>query len=620
VLRNFLFVIIFLIGGVSSELAAAAEPMDLDTIASLPQWRRLYQMRSNGKSAITSDLFFFSPNGSTDPLAEVTAAIHAYENPDLKFGREKKPAACAFPARKLVLEKMLQKNFAQPSCEDLKNWKERLNADQASLVFVGAFPGNPASIFGHTFLRLSNSKREAEGRQGIDLLSYAVGFLARSDPRDPQSLYMLKGLTGFYPGYYEMEPHYMKVGIYNNAESRDLWEVRLRLTPDEIELLTSYLWEVLFNAELKYYFIDENCSQKLIKLLEAVRPSLEISDKLSRVVLPAETVRAAIDAGLAEPIPKFRASIKRRLKLKLDELTGEEKQSFDQARRSLEKTKKVESSAVVSALLDHWLFVNYAASAKLPPDQAAMMDATYQRAAVIQTKPDPSNAAIREENRLRPPFLGHRPKWVDLHGGSVNEKLSAGIQYRSGVHPFWSSDRGYRDVSAIEFLGFNVDWMTGEDLRWKALLLDARSFENAFDLDPKVSWTLDLSANNRCWVCQSEDLDVQVNGGMGAAWVRGEFTIYSLAHVKSASWIADGVNALIAPGMLAGMKWGSDSSSFVIEGSHHWWRELRSATIDARGTYNFDVNRSLFLKFRYEDLGPRATRNEATLGWVQFFN
>lgn len=590
---------------------------DLREASSSPQWLRLYQYRANGLSAITADKFFISPHGKNDAHAELLAAIDAFTS-EAKV--DQKSAACVFPARKMILEKLLNRKFPSPECAEFRAWKERLAADQASLVFVGAYPGNPASIFGHSFLRLSNAKREESGRDGIDLLSYSLGFLARSDPRDPHALYMLKGLTGYYPGYYEMEPHYMKVGIYNNAESRDLWEVKLKLTSQDVDLLTSHLWEVLFNAEMPYYFVDENCSQKLIKFIEAVRPDIDISRHLSLAVLPAETVRAAIEAGVAEPDPKFRASIKRKLQFKLARLAADERLLFDRARHSLEVTRHVENASVISALLDHWLFENYAASAKLADERAAIMDATYERAARVKIPNDAPDKTIRSHEALLPPFLGHRPKWFDLHAGASEHRETAGFQFRSGVHPFWSNDPGYRDVSAIEFLGVDLDWRKDADLRWKALLINARSLESAFGLDPKMSWSFEFSAGNECLLCENNNAKLQASGGVGGSWVNPRFLLFGLVHLKSAVWFEEGARALAAPGFAGGVKWDLDSTSLVLESSHHWWNHLRNSVVDGRVTYRFDTNRNIFFRTRYEDLGPRVTKSEFTLGWIQFFN
>lgn len=184
-----------------------------------------------------SERFFFSPAGMTDPHKELIAANEAYKNTFKKYGTLQLPAACTFPARKQILEQLLNTTYPSPTCPELTDWLARVNADRVSMVFVGAYAGNAASILGHTFFRFSNSVREESGRAGMDLLSYSVGYTAHADPDDGRISYMYKGLTGAYPGFYDIEPYYMKVGLYNNSESRDLWVTPLKLTKKEVEQL-----------------------------------------------------------------------------------------------------------------------------------------------------------------------------------------------------------------------------------------------------------------------------------------------------------------------------------------------------------------------------------------------
>ena len=54
---------------------------------------------------------------------------------------------------------------------------------------------------------------------------------------DDGAAYVVKGMLGFYPGYYAIGPYYEKVKEYGDWESRDIWEYRLDLTHAEIDML-----------------------------------------------------------------------------------------------------------------------------------------------------------------------------------------------------------------------------------------------------------------------------------------------------------------------------------------------------------------------------------------------
>jgi hypothetical protein len=59
-------------------------------------------------------------------------------------------------------------------CAAYLRWKAELEAEAATLVFTSAYLNNPASLFGHTLLRL-----DRRGESGsTPLLAHAVGYAA----------------------------------------------------------------------------------------------------------------------------------------------------------------------------------------------------------------------------------------------------------------------------------------------------------------------------------------------------------------------------------------------------------------------------------------------------------
>src|SRR5262249_4130747 len=132
-------------------LASLSARADLIRDASYsPSWLKIYQYqkRTSGyRSRITSERFFLSAKGRFDPEEEMRGAVQAYETQKI-VGTQSQPVACVFPARKLVLEKLLNRTFPNSNCPDLTDWVDRVAADEVHLVFVGAYAGNPASILG----------------------------------------------------------------------------------------------------------------------------------------------------------------------------------------------------------------------------------------------------------------------------------------------------------------------------------------------------------------------------------------------------------------------------------------------------------------------------------------
>ena len=548
-------------------------------------------------------------------MAEFAAAQDAYSHPERVYGTQKQPAACVFPARLAVLEQLTGRSFPKVACPDLDDWVSRIGADEVYLVFVGAYSGNPASIFGHTFLRLGRSART---RSGEDLLSYSVGFLAQTAGDDNRLTYMVKGLSGGYPGSYEIEPHYMKVGLYNNSESRDLWELKLRLNPKEVRQLVLHFWELTFNAQIPYYFIDENCSFRLLTMIEAVKPEIHLSSALSLVVLPAETMRAVLESGLAEPVPHFRASILRRLNYKLAKFSSDEGHKFSRDAGEIAALREESNPRVIDALLDYWLYKNYRVQAKLPVAEAQMMDATYLQASKLTMPVSIADQEIESVEGLRAPFEGHRPRWAEASAGVLEARAVANLKFRSGVHPFWSNDPGYQDITAIEYLGIDLQASEAEHVRWQALLINARSFENTFGFGHPLAWSFDVHAGNNCLICDANA--VEISGGAGASFRIRPLILYSLLHVETAAWWESGAQAYLAPGLAVGLRVGFGDWSFTLETSRHLWKERIHTEGESRINYALGTNHSLFIKGRASNLEGGRDESEYTLGWTEFFN
>lgn len=253
-------------------------------------------IRGEDRSKIDDKKFFLSPHGRTDPQAELEATLRSFFLADSKDGQS---SICRFPARYAWLTEHLNIDRAQlpaASCSERDKSLGAIDAKSAVLVFPVGHINSPASMFGHTLIRIDGSSKS-------NLISYAVNYsAANTDSNGLQ--YAWKGLTGMYKGYYSLMPYYDKVREYNDLEHRDMWEYSLNLTTPEVERMLNHIWE-LQNIESSYYFLDENCSYNLMFLIEVARPELHLTDKAGFFVLPTDTVRSVMDAGIVEEV-KYR--------------------------------------------------------------------------------------------------------------------------------------------------------------------------------------------------------------------------------------------------------------------------------------------------------------------------
>jgi hypothetical protein len=244
----------------------------------------------NGNSSEIKDKnFFFAADGAQNPKAEMFATLDAFFSNETK---DDNSSICRFPARYHWLqEKLNAVDFPQANCEEYDKVFERVDPQSATLVFPSAHINSPASMFGHTFVRINSSYNSK-------LLSYAINYAANADQsKENGVVFAIKGLTGGYFGKYSLLPYYDKLKEYRDSEQRDIWEYDLNLTRLETRKMFRHIWE-LNNVETNYYFFTQNCSYEMLWLIEAARPSVELRKQFHFQVIPLETVHEAKTANL----------------------------------------------------------------------------------------------------------------------------------------------------------------------------------------------------------------------------------------------------------------------------------------------------------------------------------
>lgn len=251
-------------------------------------WHLLLHM-TDGVSEVDDPAFFLAENGKTDADAELNATITAlYRESRL----DDNATGCRFPARRHWLKEMLAlQGLPVLQCREYETLVERMDPQSVTLVFSSAHINSPASMFGHTFLRIDSSYESK-------MLSYAVNYAAGADPdKENGIVFAVKGLIGGYPGFYSLLPYYEKLKEYRDTEQRDVWEYDLDFTHDEVMAMVRHIWELkgVYNW---YFFFDENCSYNMLWLMEVARPDADLRGHFTYHVIPMETVHAAEEEHL----------------------------------------------------------------------------------------------------------------------------------------------------------------------------------------------------------------------------------------------------------------------------------------------------------------------------------
>jgi hypothetical protein len=282
-------------------------------------------------SEIDDPNFFLSKDGKTNPESELIETIKSLYN-ESQF--DDNSTACRYPARKLWLQKKLDLQLLpEVNCMKFDALMKKLDPHSTTLVFPNAHINSPASMFGHTFLRI-DSKYQSK------LLSYAVNYSADANQDTENSaIYAYKGIFGGYPGLYSLLAYTDKLKEYRDTDRRDIWEYELNLTKEETILMMNHIWE-LNSVYSWYYFFSENCSYNMLWLLEIARPSISLRDNFTYFVTPPATIQAIYEENFISK-QNFRPS-KRTTLLAYEDALGSQKIIFcDAVAKSERKIEEI---------------------------------------------------------------------------------------------------------------------------------------------------------------------------------------------------------------------------------------------------------------------------------------
>ncbi len=116
-------------------------------------WLGGYESEADGMS------FFNAPDGKTDPKAELIATLrNLFKDPNSLKPEEEHPQ-CNFPARYKWLKRELSidpDQLPKTECTRMGKWLAQLEPQSITLIFSSFYMNNPASMFGHTFLRIDS--------------------------------------------------------------------------------------------------------------------------------------------------------------------------------------------------------------------------------------------------------------------------------------------------------------------------------------------------------------------------------------------------------------------------------------------------------------------------------
>ena len=577
--------------------------MRVEHLADDREWRRLlhYKPRLFGgvESQADGPAFFAAPDGKTNPEAELEATLAGFFAP-VSADPLIQHAQCKFPARMLWLQSRLAFDWSRlpmVDCPRFKAFVEHNSAKSVTLVFSSYYMNNPASAFGHTFLRI-NKTDGASGESKAKLLDSGVDYSATVTD-DNAVIYAFKGLTGMYKGQFNRYPYYYKVQEYGAFESRDLWEYDLNFTPSQVELLVAHLWELGFTWA-DYYYLTGNCSYFILTVLEAANPELELTDNVGVPVIPSNTIKALfMNPGLVKEVhyrPSIRTVFRARAKtLTNAQLDWVEKLNEDpevQLPTDWSPTDKVKVLDAASDLLDFRYAKELVKGSN--PAAAQRKQRLLERRSEILV---PSEDLVVTPSPLIVPHEGHDSMRLSAAPGYSTQTGAFGsLEFRLAFHDLADPPTGYPELSQVEFLPMELRFNEVGRRLWleTASIVDVTSLTPLDRFDQHLSWHMNVGAvtlrDRGCPGCLAGTLEV--GDGASVGWGSNRFVIYLMADGQlSASPHLHGEADLpvrLSVGPLAGARLRITDSLIALASGTFQWAPFSAPPPSGRRMPRFD--------------------------------
>jgi len=465
---------------------------------SMKEWSTLlfYKKSLFGyEGMVDSQKYYLSKEGKYSPLKEYEENLKVLNTKSWNKKVYSMHPQCLFPTRTKYL-KSINKIKLNISCADLSRWKSSLAAKSLSLIYSSEYAGNPSSMFGHVFVKVNQETNN-------EIMDYTISFSAITNEEDWAPKYVYKGLTGGYPGVFQVAPYYQKIGEYNGKEGRDLFSYKLNLTPNEVEKFLDKVWEFYSTAYFDYYFFNENCSGLLKDIFKWLKPTWKFQSKKRPFYLPEDLIIDIASQDGSIKSKKSRPSLSR----KLTQLFKEKNISEKQLELTLNETNQ---NGMLNELLIPYL--------QLKKIKGFDINERRYRSLLLASANSTKGNYVKRELSLK---LSGPEK---THGGSL---ISTGIKihdddvlnsfrYRMG-HLDLMKGHSRSSLGQFSFLDINLNYDLKENMviLSKINILEIISFEEDYLAKYPFSYFVKVMALEKKKSICSSCSDSYISGGLG---------------------------------------------------------------------------------------------------------
>jgi len=469
-------------------------------------WHLLLHMNGD-ESEIDDDEFFFAKDGQNNPASELNATLDAFFSNEVK---DDNSSICKFPARYIWLKEELKgDDFPTAECKEYQKILERVDPKSTTLVFPAAHINSPASMFGHTFLRINSSYNSK-------LLSYAINYAADANTETENGVvFAIKGLVGGYFGRYSLLPYYEKLKEYRDSEQRDIWEYDLNLTQAETMQMFRHIWE-LNGTHSYYYFFTENCSYNMLWLLEVARPTLELRKHFTYQVIPLETVHVVKAAGIVEG-ESYRPSKRTKL-LKYETLLDEQYAQLPiELVEAQIKAKDIENNNSISIDQKRYILESAVEYLEYQYSRGEVKKEDYLELFHEMTTARAKMGIAKPLKIKRPPnpIDGHRAIRTQIGAGVRDGDGIAFLGIRPAYHDLEDSEYGFLRGTQIEFLNLLASASQKEIKVEEATIISIVSIAQRSLFFKNFSWRTKIGWDND-YLTQDPTFGFRV--GAGFSW------------------------------------------------------------------------------------------------------
>jgi hypothetical protein len=393
---------------------------------------------------------------------------------------------------------------------------------------------NPASMFGHTFLRIDQKGQTEQTR----LLAYTIDYAAELPP-DVGLEYAYKGIFGGYKGFFSTPPYYLKVQAYRDIENRDMWEYQLNLTPSQIDRLIMHAWE-MGNAYFDYFFFKENCSYHILSLLEYANPDLHLREQFHFWTIPADTVRIIVAQPGMVGATTYRPSRSTIIRRKRTFLTPEELILSKEIVRSPEVIQETTFAAL--PILRRALVLDVASDYLRYKAESDDPEVKVYRERNRQVLTERSRLLVpSEEIEILPytkqPDAGHRTSRATMGAGWRNDDTFEEVSLRAAYHDLLDPEIGYTPDAQIELVAASLRHYNSID----QTRLERFTLANIVSLSPmdswfkSPSWKINVGMNTirfgSCQLCSNGVMNGGIGGAIESRWLKRE-VFFAFAEVE----------------------------------------------------------------------------------------